>query len=208
MVLPGESLCVPPPSDALVLFDGHDLAQWVREPWKNDLDRSAIPKWKIENGYLEVVPHTGSIYTREKFGSCQLHLEFAEPAQVDKNMKGQNRGNSGVFIFGHGEVQILDSFENDTYPDGQCAALYHRYPPLVNACRKPGEWQSYDILFHAPQTNELGKQISPGNVTVLQNGIVVQDRSEVGYGAESGTLGLQDHLNPVRFRNIWLRRLD
>lgn len=210
VVMPGfvaDGLQIPPPADAQVLFDGHDLSQWEREPWKNDADRSPAPKWKIENNYAEVVPRTGSIFTKEKFGSCQLHLEFATPAKVDPKMTGQNRGNSGVFIFGHGEVQVLDSYQNDTYPDGQCAALYHRFPPLVNACRKPGEWQSYDLIFQAPTLDASGKQVSPATITVFQNGILVQDHVDVGYGAMTGTLGLQDHLNPVRYRNIWLRKL-
>jgi Domain of Unknown Function (DUF1080) len=211
VVTPGfiaDGLQIPPPTDAIVLFDGHDFSQWVREPWKNDPDTSPTPKWKIENGYAEVMPHTGSIFTKEKFGSCQLHLEFATPAKVDPKMTGQNRGNSGVFIFGHGEVQLLDSFENDTYPDGQCAALYHRYPPLVNACRKPGEWQSYDIIYHARVKDVGGRQTAPATVTVFQNGILVQDNTDAGYGPETGALGLQDHLNFVRFRNVWLRKLD
>jgi hypothetical protein len=196
-----------PPSDAIVLFDGKDLSAW-----KNG-DKPA--GWKVENGYAEV-NGTGNIETRESFGDCQLHVEWAEPAKVEGESQG--RGNSGVFLMGRYEIQVLDSYDNRTYADGQCGALYGQEPPLVNACRKPGEWQSYDIVFRAPRF-EGDKLASPGVVTVLQNGVVVQHaqpflgatvhRALAQYSPHAPTapLALQDHGNPVRYRNIWIRRL-
>ncbi|MDO8630216.1 MAG: DUF1080 domain-containing protein, partial [Phycisphaerales bacterium] len=133
-----------PPGDALVLFDGKDLSKFKRLARKGDADLSDAPKWKIENGYAEIAPKSGAIGTRAKFGSSQIHIEWATPAEVKGSSQG--RGNSGVLLDGWGEVQVLDSFENDTYPDGQAAAIYSNYPPLVNASRKPGEWQSFDII--------------------------------------------------------------
>ncbi len=192
-----------PPSDAIVLFDGTDMSNWDLgkkkdgTPWQD-------PKWKIENGYLEVVPKTGGITSKEKFGSCQIHIEWATPEEVKGN--GQGRGNSGVFIVGHGEVQVLDSYQNDTYPDGQAAAIYNRYPPLVNASRKPGEWQSYDIIYYAPQF-EAGKVTKPATLTVLHNGVLVHHAAEVPGKAVECPISLQDHKNPVRYRNIWVRPL-
>ncbi|MBK7875797.1 MAG: DUF1080 domain-containing protein [Planctomycetes bacterium] len=195
------------PSDALMLFDGKDLTQW-RAGGKP-------AAWKVENGYMEV-NGTGTIETVERFSDVQLHLEFATPAKVEGESQG--RGNSGVFLMGRYEVQILDSYENRTYADGQAAALYGQMPPLVNACRKPGEWQSYDIVFRAPrwQGDEL---VSAARVTVLQNGVVVQDaqpflgatahRAVAQYAKHEDALpiALQDHGNPMRFRNVWVRRL-
>lgn len=197
------------PSDALVLFDGKDLAQWCAGAF----DKPAA--WKVENGYMEV-NGTGQILTREFFGDCQLHLEFATPAKVESS--SQCRGNSGVFFFGRYEIQILDSFQNRTYADGQAGALYGQTPPLVNASRGPGEWQSYDIIFRAPRF-EAGKLLSPARATVLHNGVVVQDATEflgatahrevAQYRAHeaTGPIALQDHGNPMRFRNIWIRKL-
>ena len=194
-----------PPSDAIVLFDAKDLSQWERQPPKNDADQSKEPKWKIENGYMEVVPRTGSIFTKEKFADAQIHIEWATPTVVKGNSQG--RGNSGIFITGHPEIQVLDSYENDTYPDGQAAAIYGQYPPLVNACRKPGEWQTYDIIYEAPRLDENHKVVKPAYYTVLHNGVLVQNHVEVPGSAVECTLGLQDHGNPVRYRNIWVRRL-
>jgi Domain of Unknown Function (DUF1080) len=197
-----------PPSDAVVLFDGKDLSAWKCG------DKPAA--WKVENGYVEA-NGTGTIETRASFGDCQLHVEWAEPAKVESESQG--RGNSGVFLMGCYEIQVLDSFDNRTYADGQCAALYGQEPPLVNACRKPGEWQSYDIVFRAPRF-EGEKLLSPGLVTVFQNGIVVQHaaafigstvhRELAKYSAHPAQLplALQDHGNPVRFRNIWIRALN
>jgi 3-keto-disaccharide hydrolase len=200
-----------PPSDAVVLFDGKDLSHWSHK------DGSAA-KWKVENGYAEVAAKTGYIYTREGFGDCQLHVEFAEP--VPPKGESQERGNSGVFLMGLYEIQVLDSYENKTYADGQASAVYGQYPPLVNAARPPGQWQSYDILFHGPRFDKDGKLTRPARVTVLHNGVLVQDNVELSgptaHGqrppykshAEKLPLGLQDHGNPVRYRNIWIRELN
>src|SRR6266852_4748219 len=149
-----------PPSDAVVLFDGKDLSKWAHK------DGSAA-KWKVENGY---------IYTREAFGDCQLHVEFAEP--VPPKGESQERGNSGVFLMGLYEIQVLDSYENKTYADGQAASVYGQYPPLVNASRAPGQWQSYDIVFRGPRFAKDGKLLGPARVTVLHDGVLVQDNVE------------------------------
>lgn len=210
-VAPGATFSdnAPAPSDAVVLFDGKDLAKW-----KSDKGEAG---WKVENGYMEVVKKTGSISTKDQFGDFQLHLEFATPAKVDGNSQG--RGNSGLFIFGKYEVQILDSFENPTYPDGQCGALYGQTPPLATAVKKPGEWQTYDIIFEAPQWDDAGKLVKRANVTVILNGVVMHHHKEFigetrhaevatyGKPQSRGPIGLQDHGNPMRFRNIWIRNL-
>jgi hypothetical protein len=199
-----------PPSDAVVLFDGKDLSKWAHK------DGSAA-KWKVENGYAEVVAKTGYIYTHEAFGDCQLHVEFAEP--VPPKGESQERGNSGVFLMGLYEIQVLDSYENKTYADGQAAAVYGQYPPLVNASRAPGQWQSYDIVFHGPRFAKDGKLLRPARVTVLHNDVLVQDNVVLTGPTEHGErppykahseklpLALQDHGDPVRFRNIWIREL-
>jgi hypothetical protein len=193
-----------PPSDAISLFDGKSLSEWKRagklKPGEED-----IPKWKIEAGVFEIVRGTGSIMTRKTFGDAQIHLEWATPAVAVG--KGQGRGNSGLHMGGFGEVQILDSFESDTYPDGQAAALYGRFPPLVNASRKPGEWQTYDIITRLPKLDDSGKVIKPGLITVLHNGIVVHHAVEFHGKIGPYALSLQDHGNPIRFRNFWLRLL-
>lgn len=195
------------PEGAIIIFDGKDLSQFVRNPSPKDTDKSPEPKWKVENGYMEVMSKSGSLVTKEKFGDCQIHIEWATPEQVDPSSKGQGRGNSGVFLPGHNEIQVLDSFNNDTYPDGQAAAVYGLYPPLLNVCRKPGEWQTYDIVLLQPRYDEQHKLIQPCRLTLVHNGILVQDHVDLGGGATEGTLGLQDHHNPVRFRNIWIRKL-
>jgi len=199
------------PSDAIVLFDGKDLTQW--EDGKGE-----SAKWKVEGGYLEVVAKTGSIRTKKGFGDCQLHLEWATPAAVAG--EGQERGNSGVFLMETYEVQVLDSYNNRTYADGQAAAIYGQYPPLVNASRKPGEWQTYDIIFHRPRFGADGKLVEPARMTVFHNGILVHDNCELTgptahkarplykAHADKMPLSLQDHGNPVRYRNIWLRELE
>ncbi len=202
---PGAQEFAPPPAGAVVLFDGRDLAQWERKPGAKAADQSPAPKWKIENGYMEIASKSGSIFTKEKFGDCRLHLEWATPAEVKGN--GQGRGNSGVFLPGHQEVQVLDSYQNDTYPDGQAAAVYGKYPPSANVCRKPGEWQSYDITLEQPRYDAQRKLTAPCTLTVVHNGVVVQDRVDLGGGATNGVLSLQDHNNPVRYRNIWIQRL-
>jgi hypothetical protein len=198
------------PSDAVVLFDGKELSQW--------LDQNGGPaKWKVENGYTEVVPETGYIHTKAPFGDCQLHVEFSEP--VPPKGESQERGNSGVFLMGLYEIQVLDSYENKTYPDGQAAAVYGQYPPLVNASRPPGQWQSYDIVFHAPHFDKSGKLLRPARVTVFHNGVLVQDNVEIRGrtaigdiptyvpGPDKAPLALQDHGDLVRYRNIWIRPL-
>ena len=195
-----------PPADAIVLFDGTNLSKWERHPGAKDQDKSTEPKWKVENGHMQIVPNSGNIYTKEKFGDCRIHLEWATPAEVKGN--GQGRGNSGVFLPGHNEIQVLDSYDNDTYPDGQAAAVYGKYPPLVNACRKPGEWQSYDITLEQPRYDTQHKLIRPCRLTLVHNGLLVQDHVDLGGGATEGQLGLQDHHNPGRYRNIWLRQLN
>lgn len=210
VVQPGApSAPVPPPADAIVLFDGKSLDQWETQ--------GKAPRWKLENGYLEVVGGTGSITSRRSFGDIQLHLEWATPRPARSS--GQNRGNSGVFLMGHYEVQILDSWQNETYADGQAAALYGQHPPLVNASRAPGEWQTYDIIFRRPQFNSDGSLQRPGRATVFHNGVLVHDgaefkgrtvhNAEAKYSphADLGPIQLQDHGDPVRFRNIWLREL-
>lgn len=198
------------PTDAIVLFDGKDLSQWRME------DGSAA-KWKVVDGAMEVAPGTGYLWTKQAFGDCQLHIEWTAPTPHGE--EGQDRGNSGVFLMGLFEIQVLDSYDNVTYADGQAAAVYGQYPPLVNAMRPPGEWQSYDIIFHRPHFDSNGRLTIPARVTVLHNGVLVQDNVELT-GPTSHherppyqpmldklPLALQDHGNPVRFRNIWVREL-
>jgi len=195
-----------PPSDAMVLFDGRDLSKFRGE-------RSAEPKWKVEKGAMETTP-TGGIFSTQEFADCQLHVEWAAPSEAKG--EGQGRGNSGVYLMGRYEIQVLDCYNNKTYPDGQCGAFYGHNAPLANACRKPGEWQSYDIIFHAPKATADGK-VQPGSFTVLHNGVLIQDHITVGGEPTTaaplqgmvakGPLYLQDHGNPVRYRNVWLRPL-
>ncbi len=194
-----------PPSDAIVLFNGKDLSAWKG-------DNGAAPNWKIENGYAEV--HGGGIMTREEFGAVQLHVEWASPAEVKGD--GQGRGNSGIYLQGRYEIQVLDSYQNKTYFNGQAGSFYGHSAPLVNASRKPGEWQSYDIIFHPPRPVE-GKTVN-GSFTVLHNGVLVQDHVVVAGDATTaakfsgvtprGPILLQDHGNPVHYRNIWVRKLE
>ena len=198
------------PSDAIVLFDGHDVSHWVGDKGE--------PKWKVEDGYMEVVPKAGYIHTKEDFGDFQLHVEFAEPAKVTDNSQG--RGNSGIFLQGIYEVQVLDTYENPTYADGQCGAMYGQTPPLANSCRKPGEWQTYDIIFEAARFANH-KLVRPASVTVIQNGVLLHHKQAfIGptghktlatYKKETparGPLALQEHGNSVRFRNIWIRNIE
>lgn len=196
------------PSDAIALFDGADLSKWKRDKRKEDAegaDDKAL--WKVTDGYFEIVPRSGSIRTREKFaGDTQWHIEWAAPEEVKGSSQG--RGNSGVFIGGFPEVQVLDSFENDTYPDGQAGGLYGQYPPMVNASRKPGEWQTYDIVVERPRKDENGVVGKKARITVIHNGIVVQWGREFDSSVLEGDLGLQDHGNPVRYRNIWVRPIN
>lgn len=197
-----------PPADAMVLFDGSGFDHWVGS--------KGPVEWKLVDDYMEVVKKAGAIRTRESFGSCQLHIEWASPDPPSGNSQG--RGNSGVFLMGRYEVQILDSHENPTYADGQAAALYGQAPPLANASRPPGEWQTYDIFFTAPVFKD-GELVSPAYVTVLHNGVLVHNHvpllgrtshKRVAQYAPHGPaapVSLQDHGDPVRFRNIWIRPL-
>jgi len=217
VVTPGEGLGFSkPPSDATVLFDGSEesfKANWT--------DTKGNPsQWKIVDGAMESVKRAGYIQTKASYGSCQLHIEWAAPAKVEGN--GQGRGNSGVFLMNAYEVQVLDSYENKTYADGQAGALYGRSKPLVNACRKPGEWQSYDIIFHRPIFDDKGKVVRRATFTVFHNGVLIQDHTVLSGGTgwmgphaaseykahpDKLPIALQDHGNPVRFRNVWIREL-
>jgi hypothetical protein len=193
-----------PPGDAVVLFDGTDLSHWERVPGGKDPDKSTEPNWKIEGEFMECIPQGGGLRCKDKFGSTQLHVEWATPSKVEGTSQG--RGNSGILLGVFGEIQVLDSFENDTYPDGQAGALYGKYPPLVNVSRKPGEWQSYDIIIElAKETLEGVSQ--PARLTVLHNGIVIHHAIEDDTKLKEWSFGLQDHHNPVRYRNVWVRPL-
>ena len=212
VVTPGRqfSQMADAPSDATVLFDGKDFSKWQS-------DRGGDVKWKLENGYMETTS-TGTIRTKDEFGDFQLHLEFATPTQVVG--KGQGRGNNGVNIYGMYEIQVLDSYNNKTYPDGQASAIYGQYPPLVNASRPPGEWQTYDIIWEAPRWDEGGKLVKKAHASVLHNGVLVHhDRELFGRTGHrmfgnydkpmppKGFIQLYEHGNPVRFRNIWIREV-
>jgi len=202
-----------PPSDAVVLFDGKDLSEWVHENGKP-------AQWTIENGVMVCKSGTGDIMCKHKFASAQIHLDFWVPSMP--KFKGQLRGNSGVFLQGRYEVQVLDSYNNSTYANGSCGALYSEYAPLVNACRPPEQWQTYDIVFHAPKCTG-GKVTTPGTLTLLHNGVLVQDHVTIkgttdgsgdAHDCETGPLRLQDHYmkevgeTAVKYRNIWYRPLD
>lgn len=200
-----------PPSDAQVLFDGRDLSLW-----RNAKGEAA--GWVVEKGYMEAVKKAGIIRTAAGFGDCQLHVEWATPGKVTGESQG--RGNSGVFLMGFYEVQVLDNYNNITYADGMAGAVYGQYPPLVNVCRPPGKWQSYDIVFRRPRFDENGALLRPARMTVFHNGVLVQDgvrlsgptewkkRPPYKAHADRLPLSLQDHGNPVRFRNIWIRDLE
>ena len=203
-----------PPSDAIVLFDGKDLTQWTQTARGGQPQE---PKWKVENGYMEIVPRTGRLVTKEKFGDCQLHVEWMIPKEATGS--GQGRGNSGIELMTRYEIQVLESYKNLTYADGAAGAMYGIWPPLVNPARPQGEWNVYDITFEAPRF-EGGKLLRPAYFTVLFNGVLVQNHQEqlgttiwrqvpkyTPHAAEE-PLSLQDHSQPVRFRNIWIRRLD
>jgi hypothetical protein len=212
VITPGASFseAAPAPSDALVLFDGSSLSRWT--------GRGDQANWKVERGYMEVAPAAGSIRTRDRFADFQLHLEFATPAAVQG--KGQGRGNSGILFNGIYEVQVLDSFDNPTYPDGQAGALYGQSPPLVNASRRPGEWQTLDIVFESPRWGQDQKLLKKANVTVIHNGVILHHKKEFEGNTPHQANGtydrphapevfveLQDHGNPMRFRNIWIRKM-
>jgi hypothetical protein len=200
-----------PPSDAIVLFDGTDLSKW-----KSAKEEGGPAQWLVKDGYMEVVAKAGDIRTIEEFGDCQLHVEWAAPAKVEGSSQG--RGNSGIFLMGLCEVQVLDCYNNETYADGYAGSVYGVNPPMVNPLRPPGQFQVYDIVFRRPIYRD-GKVLDPGYVTVFVNGVLVQDhtplegptghmrRTTPGPFPERGPLKLQDHGNPVRFRNIWYRKL-
>ncbi|MCB9384360.1 MAG: DUF1080 domain-containing protein [Bryobacterales bacterium] len=201
------------PSDAVILFDGKDLSAWLGKD-------GGPAKWAVENGQMVCKTGTGNIHTKQKFGSAQLHVEFATPNQADA--KGQAKGNSGVYLQGRYEIQVLDSYNNPTYANGSAGAVYGQSAPAVNASRQPEQWQSYDIIFHAPKC--YGNQvIAPGTVTILHNGVLIQDHFPMtgptpgGQATElcqPGPLMLQDHTHPdvantaLRFRNLWIRPLQ
>lgn len=211
MVSSTLQLPIPAPSDAVVLFNGSGMDNW------RAIDGSA-PKWVARDGYMESVPGSGYLRSRDAFGDVQLHVEWAAPSTVKGD--GQGRGNSGVFLMGLYEVQVLDSWDNPTYADGQAGSVYGQYPPLVNASRKPGEWQAYDIVFRRPRFRRDGSVESSARLTVFHNGVLVQDNSAVRgptswlknypykIHPDKLPLAFQDHGNPVRYRNVWLRELD
>lgn len=196
----------PPPEGAIVLFDGRDMSSF-----------NGAENWTVRDGYMEV--GQGSVTTKQPFGSCRLHIEFATPAEV--RGEGQGRGNSSVRFMENYEIQILDSYNNETYYDGQCGAIYKQNPPMRNVCRKPGEWQSYDITFLAPKFDEKGKLIRAARMTAYQNGELIQNSFELqgstwfftrpaSYTAHAPKLPLllEEHGSPVRFRNIWIQEID
>lgn len=212
IVTPGAMGSTLPPSDAVVLFDGKSLDAW------RTTDTTLRPaRWNIVDGALEVAPGTGAIRTRRDFGDVQLHIEWMSPTPPQGD--GQNRGNSGVFLMSRYEVQVLDSWKNTTYPDGQAGSIYGQFPPKVNASRAPGEWQAYDIIFHRPHFDSDGRLTVPGRLTVFHNGVLVQEdqlilgptsnsvRSAYLAHPDALPLQLQDHGQKVRFRNIWVREL-
>ncbi len=218
VVTPGVSIASPP-SDAIILFDGKDLSHWLPATQTMPTGvtiRPGPPAWKVENGYMEIVPGTGDLATKEKFGDVQVHVEFALPTTTEGSRV--DRGNSGVFLQGRYEVQIFDEWENPIYADGQIGAIYGQWPPLAFAGRKPGEWQAFDIFFEAPRMDG-DKVLRPAYNTVLLNGVLVQNHTELlgptVYRAAAKYLAqpaedaivLQNHKSAVRFRNIWARRL-
>ncbi|MDT0685334.1 3-keto-disaccharide hydrolase [Autumnicola psychrophila] len=204
---PGEA-----PSDAIVLFNGTNLDAW------QSAEDSSEAKWNVSNGVFTVNPGSGPIETKQEFGDVQLHLEWRAPQEIKG--EGQGRGNSGVFLMNNYEVQVLDSYESKTYTNGQAGSIYKQSPPLVNVTKSPEEWNVYDIIFKAPRFNKDGMLIKPATVTVLHNGVLVQDHFEIKgptrytgiphYTAHADKLPiqLQDHGNLVSFRNIWVRNLD
>lgn len=206
VVTPGDATA--PPSDAIILL-GKNADAWSHE-------KGEAVKWNMENGILTVKGGAGSIFTKQTFGDCQLHVEWRTPAKVES--EGQGRGNSGVFLQNRYEVQVLDNYENTTYPNGQAGAIYKQYLPLVNACRPPGEWQTYDIIYKAPRFNKDGVKVASAYMTVIHNGVLIQNHVEIMGTTEyiglpmnkahgKAPIMLQDHGNPVSYRNIWIRDL-
>jgi hypothetical protein len=219
VVTPGKTNSEPP-SDAVVLFDGKDLSNWVEA---NDTTKPA--GWTVSNGTFTVKPGTGNIQTKQRFEDYQLHLEWREPVEDTTKHKGQDYGNSGLFLASLGkgdagyELQILDSYHGETYSNGQAGSIYKQFPPLVNACRPPAEWQTYDVVWHAPRFNADSSLKSPASITAFQNGVLIQDHSVLKgvtlyighpYYLKHGPspIKLQDHHHLVSYRNIWVRPLD
>lgn len=209
VVVPGKA-DANAPSDAVILFNGKDGSQWQA--------KTGGPfNWKVDSGTLTVVPYAGDLQTKQGFGDCQLHIEWRTPVQVSG--EGQGRGNSGVFLMGRYELQVLDSYNNLTYSNGQAGSIYKQHMPLVNVCRPPGEWQSYDVVFTAPKFNDDSTVKSAARMTVFQNGVLIQNNVEL-WGpmqfigvpkyqkhSDKEPLLLQDHHNAVSYRNIWIRSL-
>ncbi|MBI1769127.1 MAG: DUF1080 domain-containing protein [Bacteroidetes bacterium] len=198
------------PSDAIVLFDGKDLSKWSSSSGAN-------PSWELKDGAVTVVKGSGEIKTKQEFGDIQLHIEWRSPSAGEG--EGQNRGNSGIFFQGLYELQVLDSYENQTYSNGQAGSIYKQHIPLVNASRKPGEWQVYDVVFTAPRFSETsGRTIAPAYITVFHNGVIIQNHVPIAGSTQykglpvykvhgKGPIALQDHGTPVSYRNIWVREL-
>ncbi len=209
VVTPGEMNA--PPSDAIVLFDGKSLNEWKKA------GKDSLPAWNIENGELVVAPKKGGIETKRSFGDVQLHIEWLSP--VMRGETGQGYGNSGIFLMGKYELQVLNSYGNETYSNGQAGSIYKQHAPLVNASKPPGTWQAYDIIFTAPKFSEKGTLITPARITVFHNGVLIQNNVSIQGGTafkglpkyskhpDKLPLTLQDHTDPVRFRNIWIREL-
>ncbi len=198
-----------PPSDAIVLFDGKNLSNWLGKD-------GAAPKWTVADGAMTVAKGTGEIKTKQTFADIQLHIEWRTPAKVES--EGQGRGNSGIFFQERYELQVLDSYKNRTYSNGQAGSIYKQTPPLVNASRGPGEWQVYDVAYAAPKYNDDGSLKSAGRITVFHNGVLIQNNTEIQGTTEyigkpkivahgKGSIVLQDHGNPTSYRNIWVREL-
>jgi hypothetical protein len=207
-----------PPSDAIILFDGHDLTQWHSQPggYQRANKGDGPARWRVSDGYVEVTPRSGNIVTNESFGDIQLHVEWASPNPPTSS--GQGRGNSGVVLEGFYEIQVLDAWKNPTYADGQAGAIYGQWPPLADPARPPGEWNTYDIVFNAPRWDAAGKLLSPGFITLFMNGVLMQNHQQVlgvtehmklPHDTPHGDLPLllQNHNDPVRYRNIWVRRI-
>ena len=199
-----------PPSDAIILFDGADLTQW------QSARDGGEARWQVADGAFTVTKGTGDIKTKRTFGDVQVHIEWRAPSVLEG--EGQGRGNSGIFLQERYELQVLDSYESPTYPNGQAGSIYKQHVPLVNATRPPGEWQSFDIIFVAPKFGGNGRVVSPGRITVLHNGVLIQNNVEIWGNTEyiglprytpheKGAIQLQDHGNPVSYRNIWVREL-
>lgn len=210
VVTTGDSHFLEPPSDATILFDGSAMSKWKSS------NGGEVP-WDIKNGYVTVRPGTGDIETRDSFGSFQLYIEWRSPMNMEH--KGQDRGNSGIFLQNRYEIQVLDAYQNPTYVNGMAGSIYKQYAPLVNPAKKPGEWQSYNIAYKAPAFNDDGSLKSPANVTVIWNGVVVQNNTEIKghtpyiglpeYTAHGDApIRLQDHNSEVSYRNIWIRELN